>query len=104
MSALTTLDAICDLFIVNSDSILTYLKLNDITMNSATKVIESFDKRVNGFEYNPKNFLDSIESEMAICASDLNSEIIENAVEEMKTEAINEFERELKKAMKGWKF
>lgn len=33
-----------------------------------------------------------------------NSEIIENAVEEMKTEAINEFERELKKAMKGWKF
>ena len=72
MSALTTLDAICDLFIVNSDSILTYLKLNDITMNSATKVIESFDKRVNGFEYNPKNFLDSIESEMAICASDLN--------------------------------
>ena len=72
MSALTTLDAICDLFIVNSDSILTYLKLNDITMNSATKAIESFDKRVNGFEYNPKNFLDSIESEMAICASDLN--------------------------------
>ena len=41
-------------------------------MNSATKAIESFDKRVNGFEYNPKNFLDSIESEMAICASDLN--------------------------------
>ena len=33
-----------------------------------------------------------------------NSEIIENAVEEMKEEAIKEFEKELKKAMKGWKF
>ena len=33
-----------------------------------------------------------------------NSEIIENTVEEMKTEAIKELEKELKKAMKKWKF
>lgn len=71
MGTLTTFDAICDSFIANSASILTYLDLNNITMNSATKAVESFDKKVNRFEYNPKDFLDSIESEMAVCASDI---------------------------------
>lgn len=75
MSTFTTLDAICDLFIANTDSILTYLNLNSIAMNSAEKAVESFDKKVDGFEYNPKDFLDSIESEMAVCASDIISYI-----------------------------
>ena len=75
MSTLTTLDAICDLFIANSDSILTYLDLNNITMNGAAKAVESFDEKVDRFEYDPKKLLDSIESEMAICASDLISYI-----------------------------
>lgn len=70
MSTLTTLDAICDLFIANSNSILTYLDLNNITMSSAAKAIESFDKN-NSFEYDPKKLLDSIEREMEIGASDL---------------------------------
>ena len=71
MGVLTTFDTICDLFIANSDSILTYLDLNNLTMNSAAKAVESFDKKVDRFEYDPKNFLDSIESEMEKCASDL---------------------------------
>lgn len=75
MGTLTTFDAICDLFIANASSILTYLNLNSITMNSAAKAVESFDKKVDRFEYNPKDFLDSIESEMAVCASDIISYI-----------------------------
>ena len=71
MGTFTTLNAICDFFIANASSILTYLDLNSITMNSAAKAVELFDEKVNRYEYNPKNFLDSIESEMEICASAL---------------------------------
>ena len=75
MGTLTAFDAICDLFIANTNSILTYLELNNITMNCAARAIESFDKKVDRFEYDPKNFLDSIESEMEACALDLISYI-----------------------------
>ena len=64
MSAPTTFDAICDLFISNISSISTYLDLNNITINSAEKAIEMFDEKVDRFEYDPKDFLNSIESEM----------------------------------------
>lgn len=71
MGTLTTFDMICDLFVADAESILTYLDLNNITTNSATRAIELFDDKIKSFEYNPKSFLDSIESEMEKCASDL---------------------------------
>ena len=71
MSTHTALDAICDLFIANAASISTYLDLNNITMNHSAKAIELFDIKFKGVEYDPKVFLDSIESEMERAASDL---------------------------------
>ena len=75
MGTLTTFDMLCDLFIANASSILTYLDLNSITTNGATKAVELFDKKFDRFESDPKDFLDSIESEMAACASDIISYI-----------------------------
>lgn len=75
MSIYTTLDAICDVFLANTDSIVTYLNLNSISMTGAARAVELFDEKVNSFEYNPKILLDNIEGEMKKGASDLISYI-----------------------------
>lgn len=80
MSTFIALDTICDAFIGKTDSIMTYLNLNSIAMNSAEKAVEMFDEKVNRLEHDPKKFLDSIEYEMTACASDLVS-YIENRFE-----------------------
>lgn len=71
VSTFIALDTLCDAFIGKADSIMTYLNLNRITMNSAEKTVEMFDEKVDRLEHDPKKFLDSIEYEMAACASDL---------------------------------
>ena len=75
MGTLTTFDMLCDLFISNASSISTFLDLNSITTNGATKAVELFDKKFDRFESDPKDFVDSIESEMTACASDIISYI-----------------------------